>query len=178
MRGTHDEWSLVCDAIRADTERGAASPFESPNLPRLYELARHEGARCLRTFASIPPTDQLDLIHDVLISALAEILAADRPRGLFRTALKRRAIDRGRRASRLEGADGIDSCARGTPERREPPIDELRALRDLCRRDREILVAVVLGEDRDELAKRYGFESRDAIDQIVSRARKKLREGT
>jgi DNA-binding NarL/FixJ family response regulator len=40
-------------------------------------------------------------------------------------------------------------------------------------REREIVVAVAMGEDREELARSYNT-SRANIDQIVSRARRRL----
>jgi DNA-directed RNA polymerase specialized sigma24 family protein len=63
-----------------------------------------------------------------------------------------------------------------TPEedRRGFVLDARDALDELSERDRGIVVAAGLGEDREEIAKAFGT-SRGNVDKIVSRLQKRFR---
>lgn len=168
MPTAHD-WQIARQRITS-----APDPARSREIGVLYRLAIADGTRALRTFSKIDEERRADLIHDLLATRLDAILAADSPRALFVTALIRLAIQWIRRkdAEVREGpavhVDGID---------RDPAygIDVRRALEKLGPREARVLLAVAIGEDRDEIARVHGT-SRQNVDQIVSRARRRLAE--
>lgn len=168
MPTAHD-WQLARQRITSTHD-----PARSREIVVLYRLAIADGTRALRSFSKIDEERRADLIHDLLATRLDAILAADSPRALFLTALSRLAIQWIRRKdaevheSPAAQAEGID---------RDPghAIDVRRALAKLGARDARVLFAVAIGEDRDEIARVHGT-SRQNVDQIVSRARRRLAE--
>jgi RNA polymerase sigma factor (sigma-70 family) len=167
-----DEWREVMELLRA-----SRNPRRSPHFRRFYGLAVRDGRQFLASFRKRFGDALIDdLIHDVLADALDPVLAADNARAFLRVTLWNAARDRVRRkATRVEPEPPVerlehDKVADGA-ELREFVLDARDALAGLCERDRQIVVAVGLGEDREEIATVFGT-SRANVDQIVSRARK------
>lgn len=169
-------WDEALERLRNDDTSAYA---------QLYSMARSLGRAILaRKFPGIPADARDDLIHDVL----AHLLQLDHApqRGLFIVALVNRALDYVRRADFArrqdpvsqsrddESDDPLHAFADGDDvEARALARDEMsRALASLPERDRQVVTAVALGEDRDEIAARFGT-SRNNVDQIVVRVRKK-----
>lgn len=170
-----DEWRAVVDELR-----GAEAPFESPAFARLHALAEADARRLLAGFVRQGKLDEArihDLVGDWLLrdGRVGALLDADqgRPRQLFATSILRAALSWGRRR-----AAKVVAHENG-PELAVPPPDHVfllharQRLAALAPRDRDVIVAVHAGEDREALARHYGI-SRAAIDQIVSRARRTL----
>jgi RNA polymerase sigma factor (sigma-70 family) len=164
--------------IRASSLAGDA--LKSPHLGRLYELALADGPRLLASFRRRLGDDRiLDLIHDLLAAKLEAIVMADEPRALFCTALQRRAISWLRRGDAAvvedpeEDSTVASSSEESEDERQGFILDARNVLSKLPDRERAMVVAVALGEDREAIAKTFGT-SRANVDQIVSRVRKKL----
>lgn len=181
---TVDQWGELCALIR---ETGGLA--KSPHVAELYGYALRDGKRTLRSFHQLDEHRREDLIHDALAKALPQIVSSETPKALFTVTVRRIAIDRFRREARTtrnEIADDklVAHQADGTPDS-ATVIDANKALEDVRRRadnrltprERDVLFAVAYGEDRDVIARQYDT-TRVNIDQIVSRARRKLkREG-
>jgi DNA-directed RNA polymerase specialized sigma24 family protein len=164
-------WKEAVAGVRADREK---------NLPRLYELARADGPKLLSRFARRLGDERvLDLVHDLLATKLESILAADEPRALFCTALQRRAISWLRRgdADVVEDKPDIanDASLDQEPERQRFLLDARAALDGLPPRERMMVVAVALGEEREAIAREFQT-TRANVDQIVSRVRRRFSE--
>ena len=170
-----DEWEDVVQRIRTEN-RGWASP----SVGRLYTIALVDGRSIIGSFRAQFGEDRLiDLIQDLLAERLLAIVASENPKAFFRTALIRRAISWRRRgdASVAEEPTSIGPAHDAEIDERERPafiVDARAIVESLGERDREVAVAVALGEDRDELAARFKT-SRANIDQIVSRVRARLK---
>ncbi len=169
---TAEEWKAVIARLRA-----AADPLQSADLPRLYALALADGPRLLGSFRRRLGEDRVvDLIHDLLAMKAEAIIAADQPRALFCTALQRRAISWLRRGDAQVAADvpeAADASGTTEDERRGFILDAKTALDHLPARERAIVVAVALGEERESIAREFGT-SRANVDQIVSRVRRRF----
>lgn len=174
--GSPAEWQDLAREIRA-----AKDPWPSRALVRLFALAEEDGRRALRSFTGeMDDAAIVDLIRDLLVAQLHAVLEAEEPRGFFWRALVRRAISRKRKGS---------SRVEPTPEQEPPPsgpldaeeqnrisrLDRAAAWARLSPREQEVLSALAEGEDRDALAERWGT-TRNNIDQIISRARRRLAE--
>jgi DNA-directed RNA polymerase specialized sigma24 family protein len=173
-----EAWAAVVAEIRR-----ARDPHASPALGRLYDLALKDGLAALASFHGLDTDARGDLVRDVLAAKLREIVAptTGEPRALFLVAVRRRAID-GTRRARVR-ADGATTLADMDAQRREMSdaegdlllaIDVRRLLATVSRGDHDLLAAVFSGEDRDEVAQRFGT-SRANVDQKVSRFRRRLR---
>jgi RNA polymerase sigma factor (sigma-70 family) len=175
--GAREEWIAAVAKIRASSPAGDA--LKSPHLGRLYELAVADGPKLLASFRRRLGDDRiLDLIHDLLAAKVEAIVNADEPRALFCTALQRRAISWLRRGDAAvvedpEEEDSARASEEAEDERRGFILDARNVLSKLPDRERAMVVAVALGEDREAIAKTFGT-SRANVDQIVSRVRKKL----
>jgi DNA-directed RNA polymerase specialized sigma24 family protein len=171
-----EEWRAVVALLRA-----APDPLQSEHVARLYELALSDGPRLLRSFRRRLGDERIvDLVHDLLAVKLEAIIAAEEPRALFCTALHRRAISWLRRGDAIVMPDGPEVASAPTAAEEETRgfvHDALAALRALPAREREIVVAAAVGEDREAIAREFGT-SRANVDQIVSRARRRLSEDT
>lgn len=148
-------------------------------MGRLYEIALVDGRSIIGSFRAQLGEDRLiDLIQDLLAERLLAIVASENPKAFFRTALIRRAISWRRRgdASVVEEPASNPVHDAEIDERERPAfvLDARAIVESLGERDREVAVAVALGEDRDELAARFKT-SRANIDQIVSRVRARLK---
>lgn len=170
-----DEWRSIVDELR-----GEQAPYRSPAFARLQGVAQADAQRLLAGFVRQGKLDEArihDLVGDWLLAEgrLHALLTSDqgRPRQLFATSIVRAALSWIRRPSAKVVAP--DAAA----ERAVSPPDHLfllharQRLAALAPRDRDVLLAVHAGEDREVLARGYGV-TRAAIDQIVSRARRTL----
>lgn len=182
-----EQWQAVTAMIR-----GVEDPLQSPHLPKLYALALEDGPRLLGSFRRRLGEDRIvDLVHDLLAAKLEVIVAAKEPRALFCTALQRRAIswlrrgdaavleDRSRdsapHASDASAVAAIDGSVNPEDDRHEFLIDAKSALDELPPRERAMVVAVAMGEERESIAREFGT-SRANVDQIVSRVRRRFSE--
>lgn len=177
--GSHRDRRLAWDETIEGIRRGAGSLSlrDSTRLyGRLYELARLDGQWRLASFrAEFGDEWIVDLVHDLLAERREAIVGHPNPRALFLVSLKRRAIDRQRRAgSRVVEPDDGEGAAPEDDIIRD--LDLKKVLKGLSERNQEIVVAVALGEDREAVAREHGT-SRPNVDQIVSRTRKSAQGG-
>ncbi len=156
--------------------RGAHAPDRLPAYWRLYALARALALRTVRSgFRGLEADDALDVVEQLFARRLDAVVAAENPRAFVRTCVHR----------------GLCSATR-SPRRRMSELDEqvlgglhvgheddvIGALHGrlaysrLGAREREVLSLVAAGYDRGEIGACLGV-SRGAVDQIVSRARRK-----
>lgn len=172
---TRQEWDEIIARIQ-----GEPDPLRSPHLRRLYEVALSDGPRFLASFQrSLGEERTLDLVHDLLAEKLQAIIEAETPRAFFCTALQNRARSWVRRgdAKVVESPPDSSRAAasdRSEEERRAFVLDARDALAALSERDRGIVVAAAIGEDREAIARDFRT-SRANVDQIVSRAQKRFR---
>ena len=171
-----EAWTALIEEIRQ-----APDPVASPALGRLYQLALGCGARVLARFHNISPEDRADLVAEVLADKLRLLVSpkVDRPLGLFVTTLTCRALDhlraegvRRKNEAGLRDVAVLQQAASGDETDRVRGLDTVRALATLSPRDRDIVWAVALGEDRDQVALAFGT-TRANVDQIYSRFRKR-----
>jgi DNA-directed RNA polymerase specialized sigma24 family protein len=179
-----EDWNAVVAQLRASTD-----PLRSPHLPRLYELALADGPRLLSSFRRRLGEERIiDLVHDLLAAKVDAIIAAEEPRALFCTALQRRAISWLRRGdaevvadedatSAADAVTAASSSPASEDSRRGFILDAKTALDGLPERERAMVVAVALGEERESIARAFGT-SRANVDQIVSRVRRRFSEET
>ena len=172
---TPQEWDEIIARLQGERE-----PLRSPHIRRLYEVALSDGPRFLASFRRTLGDERvLDLVHDLLAEKLSAIVAAETPRAFFCRALQNRARSWVRRGD-AEVAESPSDSSRGTPsdkgeeDRRGFVLDARDALAALSERDRGIVVAAALGEDREAIAREFGT-SRANVDQIVSRLQKRFR---
>lgn len=172
-----DEWRTVCGRLaRADASEKSAL------TKQLYSLARETGIACLRRQWSYSEDEALDLVHDVLARSWDEILAAEEsPKALFATMLVNSAISAFRRRTRREklATETVPKPAdAASPESSLELADALRLLQDeLSPRDLRVFGARCLGESAKDVADVEGLSPAN-VDQIVSRARARLKELT
>lgn len=175
---TKEEWDELVVRMRAE-----GLPLHGPLFRRFYELALSDGPRFLAPFKrSLGEERAIDLVHDLLAEKLEAILAAETPRALFFTALHNRA----RSWLRRQDAQVVESppdSSRQNPSgdmendaRHAFVLDARDALAALSERDRGIVVAAALGEDREVIAREFKT-SRANVDQIASRLQKRFRKG-
>jgi hypothetical protein len=170
------EWQKVCAALR-ETPRGR---LRARHEHALYQLAVEDGRRALLSMNHRLTREQLDdLVHDFLATRLQHVIDADNnPRALFIVSLVRAAQ---RTLGRLAREVPHERTTYGDVDLDRAPLDPessvmLRLdgaalLSAVSARDRDVLLAVALGEDREEIAKAHAI-GRAAVDQIVSRFRK------
>lgn len=164
----------MIERLRAD-----ADPCSSEHVPDLYALAVRDGRAALHRYRGALGAARVDdLIHDLLAAHLEDLVRADNPRALLATALVRRAISWLRRKdARVVEARDDDGAFDGesASDALDFVLDARSAIAQLGAREQEIVFAVACGNDREQIAKELGT-SRANVDQIVSRARRKLRE--
>lgn len=171
--GTPSEWNVVAAEIAA-----ATSPWSSRAVVRLFALAEEDGRVALRTFRSEMGDDGVrDLIRNVVTAKLTAIVAADEPRGFFWKILTRAAISQKRRPGSLvvetPEHEPAPANVHETEEARLTRLDREARWARLSPKEQELLGAIAEDEDRDALARHWNT-SRNNIDQLVSRARKRL----
>jgi DNA-directed RNA polymerase specialized sigma24 family protein len=167
------EWCTIVDALRK-----APNPYQSPAFAELWSAALADAPRLLAGFVRQGKLDThrvTDLVGDWLLGEghLQALLASDQnaPRKLFATSLIRAALSWIRRPSaKVQIAEPSREPAVAAPDH-VFTVHARRRLGALPPRDRDILLAVHAGEDREALAAHYGI-SRAGIDQIVSRSRR------
>jgi DNA-directed RNA polymerase specialized sigma24 family protein len=172
-----EDWDEVVRTLRT-----AELPRSHPAFAQLHRLAVLDGKSALAGFRRLDDGLREDVIHDLIVVELEQLIAADRPRSYFMVAVRRRAIDLLRKLSRESPELDEEASARtasGLDNTQGDPafvLDARQALASLSERDLRIVTAVGLGEDREALAASHGI-SRAAVDQIVSRVRKRWAEG-
>jgi len=168
-----DEWNELVARM------GETEPTRNPHFRDFYALAVRDGMVFLRSFRGALGEERIhDLIHDVLEDA-ETILKAETPRAYFCTVLRRRAISWRRRGDAAVAEMPVETAtehAQASDERRVFALDAVAAMARLSERERRVLVAVALGEDRESIARALGT-TRPNIDQIVSRAKKRFQTG-
>lgn len=171
-----EEWRRIVDEVAATDP-----PLRSRALVELYRLACADAQAALRTFAPTIREQAEDLAQDLVFEKLDTLLAAPNPRALFYTAVRNAAIDLRRREARRP-TDEDPSERLPSPDASAAVESQVGARLELARaqarltpRELEIFVAIAAGDDRDDIAKLLGT-SRANIDQLVSRARKRLME--
>jgi DNA-directed RNA polymerase specialized sigma24 family protein len=146
----------------------------------LYEVALSDGPRFLASFhRTLGDQRTLDLVQDLLGEKLLAIIEAETPRAFFCTALQNRARSWVRRGDANVVESPPDSSRDTASEKNEDDrrafvLDARDALAALSERDRGIVVAAALGEDREGIAREFRT-SRANVDQIVSRVQKRFR---
>lgn len=172
---TRQEWDEIIARILDDPD-----PLRSPHIRRLYEVALSDGRRFLTSFrGTLGDERTLDLVHDLLAEKLLAIIEAETPRAFFCTALQNRARSWVRRGDAKVVESPPESSRDAGPDRSEDErrafvLDARDALAALSERDRDVVVAAALGEDREAIAREFRT-SRANVDQIVSRVQKRFR---
>jgi DNA-directed RNA polymerase specialized sigma24 family protein len=172
---TRPDWDEIIARIQ-----GEPDPLRSPHVRRLYEVALSDGPRFLTSFhRTLGDERTRDLVHDLLSEKLQAILEAETPRAFFCTALQNRARSWVRRGDAKVVESPPDSSRDTAPDRNEEErrafvLDARDALAALSERDRDIVVAAALGEDREAIAREFRT-SRANVDQIVSRLHRRFR---
>lgn len=171
-----EEWRRVTERIAH-----AESPRRSPELSVLYQFACKDAQFALRRFPAWVREQAEDITQDLIFEKLDALLNAPSPRGLFMTSVKNAAIDLQRKEARrpsaeepIEDLPSNDGSA-AVESRVAARLDARRITEQLTVREREIFSALAVGEERDDIAAALGT-SRANIDQVVSRARKRLTE--
>lgn len=170
-----DPWAAATAALR-----DASAPEESAAFGALYELVRREGRGMLRSFQKIDDARKDDLAFDALDAALPALLRADSPRAYFAKALRNKALSwrRSPRAAVASPDGASEARGSGGPVDGEERLalarlDAGRALDALRPRERAVLLADAEGWSREEIAAML-CTSRANVDQIVSRARRRV----
>ncbi|MEI8256347.1 MAG: sigma-70 family RNA polymerase sigma factor [Deltaproteobacteria bacterium] len=160
---TREEWLEVCTEIRGSPDGRSPRAWQ-----RLYAIARDLGLRVLHTM--VDREAALDLVHDLLSTRLQELLGADNPRALFVVAIKRRALDEIRRRKRRgeETDDEILDVYAAPTQSPDFVLDAQKLLATLSPRNRQIVVAAAMGEDRGKIALAWNTSSAN-VDKIVSK---------
>ena len=167
------EWRTLAAQIRV-----AESPWSCAATGRFFVLAEELGRRVLASHRDAFGEDAIvDFVRDFLSRKFLELIQQENPRSAFVVWVTRAMISFRRRgdARVVEeplgfGADS-DSGIGNTPAASAEFVLDARAmLSRLSDRDRQIVQAVAVGEDREEIAARFKT-SRANVDQIVSRIR-------
>jgi DNA-directed RNA polymerase specialized sigma24 family protein len=183
-----EEWAELAELIRQE-----GGPFKSRAVLRLYKVAQKDGPSLIRSFEKDLGAAVLEeLTHALISEKLAEIVQAENPKAFFRTALVRRAISWRRRGDAVVAAvpteprvpkpvSGSTGHAQGRDfdeeaEHRRFVHDARVILESLSERDRQIVIAVGLGEAPEAIAREFRT-TRDNVYQIVRRCRKQLEGG-
>ncbi|MBX3245565.1 MAG: hypothetical protein KF901_00090 [Myxococcales bacterium] len=169
------EWQRVCAALREAPRGRGRAQLEA----EFYRFAVEDGRRALLRMSRRLRDDELDdLLHDFLARRLRHIYEANQPRGLFVTSLIRAAKRSLGRRAREVPQERVTTDRHDVGQRPLDPetstvlrLEGAALLQVVSARDRDVLVAVALGEEREEIAQAHGI-GRAAVDQIVSRFRK------
>lgn len=164
----------MCDALRQEEE-----PERSPHAKALYALARRTGVAALKRRWSYSEEEAMDVVHDVLATRFQMVVDAELPRAFFLTILVRQAIDRYRRRRPNEEEElapervGAASWSQGAALELAEVMTFLR--NELSPRDFSVFGARCVGASSKEVGDAMGLSSAN-VDQIVSRARARLKE--
>jgi RNA polymerase sigma factor (sigma-70 family) len=178
-----DEWNEAAAKLRGLPRE---ERWRNKDVVRLFELAPTIAKRALAGhWTRIGPEDIEDLAKDLLAHNLHGFVDVDpstyggSAAAYFQQALWNRAVSWHRRMSRLEG-DSDRALARLSAQPFEESSESAGAevdqiLSRLTRLEREVFAAIQAGVAREAIAERFDT-SRANIDQIVSRARRRLRK--
>jgi DNA-directed RNA polymerase specialized sigma24 family protein len=165
----------------ADHWRELAAKVNAGDLDAIrawYRTAIEEGRALIRRRNyKINAADYDDLIHDVLAKNQELLLHADSPRALFLQCLVNHVLDVLRKSRDVPLDDNTpEPSSESSPA---ASLDVQRALVEVTDgnpRDAKVFYAVVVaGEAPDVVAELFGL-TRQNVYQIVSRAKKRLRE--
>jgi hypothetical protein len=166
------DWLRVVKAIRVE---GLANPLVSRHFGELYVFALEAAPKMLASFRQIDDAAKVDIAVEVVTGKARSLVEADTPYGYFRVALRNRATDVLRADVRIE-REPREGLAGGFEAARIPNvetlIDERRALDACSDRDRDILIALGLGETPRDVARLYRMTP-DSVYQILSRFRRR-----
>ncbi len=171
MGAVSDEWNAAAARLR---ELPRAVRSQSQDFGTLYRLALEHGPRRLAG-AKIDPERAADLIADLLSAKLDQLVDARDPFPFFLTAVTNAGRDWLRRKGSHVAAEPKVEKAREEEDRSERSAELNRLLSRLTPLEREIFALEASGEDHTSIGAAVG-KKRDAIAQIISRARKRLRE--
>jgi RNA polymerase sigma factor (sigma-70 family) len=128
--------------------------------------------------------DARDIVADVLVGCLDSIVRAERPAAYFYTVFVRRILDVLSHRAVMRRAEAAIEAEENLRQRHAHELqpaevsrmvaEAMEALEALTPRERDVLLAVANGMNREDIAARFGT-SRDNVDQICSRARAALR---
>jgi hypothetical protein len=169
-----ESWRALIAEIRQ-----ARDPIQSQATGRLYDLAMEEAGAVLARFG-LATEDREEIVSDVFAGKLPALLGAKTsPRALFLGAIARqaRASSRG---GRVHGEERGPVASAPQPGGGDEPasmaIDAHRAVLALSARDRDVVLGVWYGEERDAVARDAGTTRVD-VDRIVSRFRERWMGG-
>lgn len=170
--GAAEEWRGVCDELLL-----AGDPERSPHVKRLYALARATGVAVLKRRWSYSEDDAMDVVHDVLATRFRKIVEAESPRAFFIRILVNQAISAHRRQPEAAGELEPQLADSGAGASDALCLEEVLALLtgELSPRDQRVFSARCLGTSTKEVAGAEGLTPAN-VDQIVSRARARLKE--
>lgn len=172
--GMAEEWLGVCDALAE-----ATGPTRRVHEARLYALARSTGIVALRVRWRYSEDDAMELVHDVLARSLEQIVQVESLRALFLRILINHAISAHRRKRERAQDELPEPAPQGEASRAESAreLGEVVALlrAELSPRDLRVFMARCLGAASREVAEAEGLSVAN-VDQIVSRARARLKE--
>lgn len=142
----------------------------------LYAEALDEAEQLRRfRYPSLDPTDAATAVDALFERSLAAVVEAHHVRAFLRTCLRNALatlLVRRRRTLPHPDLEALGVADDG-PDLVEQ-LERLRAFASLGARERDVLLAVALGDGRARIAERLGV-SRAAVDQVVSRARARVR---
>lgn len=170
------DWQAMVAPLRRLHEDGK-DLRRGREIVALYALAEALAGKVLRKFHQFDEQARQDVVHDVLAAKLVDIVLADKPRSLFVTMLMNRGKDECRRRERHARPTAPEEFDRSEAVSDQDPdfVEEAGlAFSTLSPRDQQILTAVALGDEREDVAARFGIK-RPAVDQVFTRARKRLR---
>lgn len=169
-----EEWNEVVERLRQVPE---AERWQSEDVARLYMIAVKVAPGWLRGF-ELPTGLAEDLAADLLAQKLNQLIdCTGRAFAFLLVSLENRAKSwkrhQGVKARYQATRAASDAPVSDEPDRGQPDDEALKALGLLNAKEREIFVSLGREESREDIAKRLGT-SRANIDQIISRARKRL----
>lgn len=171
MGAPADEWN---EAAARLFDLSPSERVRSADFGRLYELAIAIGRRLLAKLA-LDDERARDLVADLLVSKLDDLVEATDPYPYFCMAVKNAGKSWLRRPTAKVRADATDERVTPGDAPASARLELDRVLVRLRQEEVEIFAAIAVGEDREVIARRYRT-TRANIDQIISRARKRLKD--
>ncbi len=171
MGAPADEWNEAAARLR---ELPPLKRRQSPDFATLYRLAAEHGAKRLAG-VRIDADTARDIVLKLVVQKLDALVDASEPFPFFLASVRHAGIDWLRKK-------GSRVVAEPKVERVEVPADSLEksaelklVLSHLTPLEQEVFALEAAGDDHTTIGQAIG-KKRDAVAQIVSRARKKLRE--
>ena len=166
-QAARSRWDIVVERVRA-----CGDPLLSPALSELYALAMRDGLETLAGFGRLNEQEREDIVAEKIALRLTQIIEADHPRRFLLSIVKRAANSALRRKNTVDKYEAdLAFVAEGTARTEDDTLTSLSLadrLMHLSSRDQQVVRAVHLGENREDVARRFGT-SRANVDQIVSR---------